>query len=49
MSLSFLWAVLVKAPLIIGSTIFMGTISMVTSLFDPDGRKQHAISQNWAR
>ena len=49
MSLSFLWAIFVKAPLIIGSTIFMGTISMVTSLFDPDGRKQHAISCNWAK
>ena len=49
MSLSFLWAVLVKAPLIIGSTVFMGTISVITSLFDADGRKQHAISQNWAK
>ena len=49
MSLSFFWAILVKAPLIIGSTIFMGTISMITSLFDSDGRRQHAISRNWAR
>ncbi|HZO52565.1 MAG TPA: lysophospholipid acyltransferase family protein [Bryobacteraceae bacterium] len=49
MSLSFLWAIIVKAPLIIGSTIFMGTISMITSVFDPDGRRQHAISRNWAR
>jgi 1-acyl-sn-glycerol-3-phosphate acyltransferase len=49
MPLSFLWAILVKAPLIIGSTIFMGTISVATSFFDPDGRRQHAISRNWAR
>ncbi|MEP7363620.1 MAG: lysophospholipid acyltransferase family protein [Acidobacteriota bacterium] len=49
MSLSFLWAVFVKAPLIIGSTVFMGTISMITSLFDADGRRQHAISRNWAK
>lgn len=47
--MSFLFAVLVKAPLIIGSTIFMGTISLLTSLFDPDGRRQHAISRNWAK
>jgi 1-acyl-sn-glycerol-3-phosphate acyltransferase len=47
--LSFLFAVLVKAPLIIGSTVFMGTISLLTSFFDPDGRRQHAISRNWAK
>ncbi len=49
MPLSFLWAILVKAPLIIGSTIFMGTLSMLVSFFDRDGRRQHAISRNWAR
>lgn len=47
--MSFLFAVLVKAPLIIGSTVFMGTISLLTSFFDPDGRRQHAISRNWAK
>lgn len=49
MSVSFLWALLVKAPLIIGSTIVMGTISVLTSLFDPQGVRQHAISRNWAK
>lgn len=44
-----LFSLLVKAPLILISTIVMGTISVAVSFFDPDGRKQHAISANWAR
>ena len=44
-----LFSLLVKAPLILLSTIVMGTISVAVSFFDPEGRKQHAISRNWAR
>ncbi len=44
-----LFSLLVKAPLILSSTIFMGTISVAISFFDPNGRWQHSISRNWAR
>jgi len=44
-----LFSLLVKAPLILLSTIVMGTISVAISLFDRDGRRQHAISRNWAK
>lgn len=44
-----LFSLLVKGPLILTSTIVMGTISVAASIFDPEGRKQHAISRNWAR
>ena len=49
MPLSFLGAVLVKAPLIIFSTVVYGSASVLTSLFDPGGRRQHAISKSWAQ
>ncbi|MFN7923257.1 MAG: lysophospholipid acyltransferase family protein [Bryobacteraceae bacterium] len=44
-----IWAVGVKAPVIIGTTIFMGAVSVLTSFFDAEGRKQHAISKTWAK
>jgi len=47
--MSFLFAIFVKAPLIVFSTILMGSISVATSLFDPGGRRQHAISRTWAK
>lgn len=47
--MSFLVSILFKAPLIILSTIFMGTVSVIASFFDADGRKQHAIARQWAR
>jgi len=47
--LSWLWAVLVKAPVIIVSTIVFGSVSVLTSFFDADGSKQHAIARTWAR
>jgi 1-acyl-sn-glycerol-3-phosphate acyltransferase len=49
MSLSYLWAVLVKAPLILLATILFGSASVAVSFFDPDGRRQHAIARSWAR
>jgi 1-acyl-sn-glycerol-3-phosphate acyltransferase len=44
-----LFSLLVKAPLILLSTIVMATISVSVSVFDPEGRWQHAIARNWAR
>lgn len=44
-----LFSLLVKAPLILISTIVMGTISVAVSFFDAEGRRQHAISRNWAK
>ena len=47
--LSYMWAVLIKAPVIIASTVIFGSVSVLTSLFDANGSKQHAIAQTWAR
>jgi 1-acyl-sn-glycerol-3-phosphate acyltransferase len=47
--LSWLWAMLFKAPVIIVSTVLFGSVSVLTSFFDPDGSKQHAIASSWAR
>ena len=47
--MSYLWSMLVKAPLIIVSTIVMGTISVLISFADPSGRRQHAVSRAWAQ
>ncbi|MBM3739156.1 MAG: 1-acyl-sn-glycerol-3-phosphate acyltransferase [Acidobacteria bacterium] len=47
--MSFLWSLLVKDPLIILATILMAVLSVASSFFDPDGRKQHAISRAWAK
>lgn len=49
MTLSYLIAVLVRAPLIILSTIVMGSISLVVALWDTEGRKQLAVARAWAR
>ncbi len=49
MSLSFLRAILITDPLIILATIVMGSVSMVTSLFDSTGRAQHKVARMWAR
>lgn len=40
---------LITDPLIILSIIFFGGASLVTSLFDGDGRKQAGIARRWAR
>lgn len=42
-------AVLFNDPLIVLATIVMGTISLVTSLFDASGRAQHGVARLWAR
>lgn len=48
-TLRYLFAVLVRAPLVIVSTAVMGAISLFAAPFDPDGRKQLAIARVWAR
>jgi 1-acyl-sn-glycerol-3-phosphate acyltransferase len=48
MSLGLLRALLITDPLIVLATIVMGSISLLTSLFDPTGRKQHAVARLWA-
>jgi 1-acyl-sn-glycerol-3-phosphate acyltransferase len=47
--MSLLRSLLFTAPLIILSTIVMGTISLIDSFFDRTGNSQHAIARVWAR
>jgi len=49
MSLSLLWALLIKDPLIILATIVMGSISVAVSFFDAEGRWTDRIARRWAR
>ncbi|MCP5120432.1 MAG: 1-acyl-sn-glycerol-3-phosphate acyltransferase [bacterium] len=49
MSLSLLWALLVKDPLIIASTVLMGSASVVASYFDRSGTTPDRIARRWAR
>ena len=44
-----LHAYLITDPFIILSTIFVGTISVASSLFDGQGRAQHKLAQVWGR
>ncbi|MDQ6708043.1 MAG: 1-acyl-sn-glycerol-3-phosphate acyltransferase, partial [Acidobacteriota bacterium] len=41
-------ALLFTDPAIILMTIVMGTISLITSLFDSTGRKQHRLARLWS-
>lgn len=49
MTSSHLFSLLVRIPLIALSTIVMGTISLITALWDSDGRQQLAVARAWAR
>jgi 1-acyl-sn-glycerol-3-phosphate acyltransferase len=49
MSLSYIRSLLITDPIIILATIIMGSISLLTSLFDANGRVQHQISRIWSR
>jgi 1-acyl-sn-glycerol-3-phosphate acyltransferase len=40
---------LVQAPLFFASTMAFGSVSLMASLFEQDGRMQHRIAQAWAR
>lgn len=46
---AYLFAVGVKAPLICVSTIVMGSISFLCSLFDKTGNTQHLVARAWSR
>ena len=47
--MSFLRSLLFSTPLIALSTIGMGTISMIASLFDRTGRSQHHLARLWGK
>ena len=49
MSFASLRTILVTAPLVIGSTLLMGFISLVVSLWDKAGDRQLAIGRAWAK
>jgi 1-acyl-sn-glycerol-3-phosphate acyltransferase len=40
---------IIAIPLIYLCTAFMGTLSLIISLFDSNGRKQHWCAQGWSR
>ena len=40
---------LLRAPLFVAGTILFGTASLVASLFEKDGKRQHRIAQAWAK
>lgn len=42
-------ALLITAPLIMGSTVLMGSVSLLVSLFDSGGRSQHRVARAWSR
>jgi len=39
----------IRAPLFFLSTGFFGSLSLIASLWDKDGKTQHAIAQEWGR
>ncbi|MBZ5585330.1 MAG: 1-acyl-sn-glycerol-3-phosphate acyltransferase [Acidobacteriia bacterium] len=47
--MSFLRSLLFSIPLIVLSTIAMGSLSLLASFFDPTGRTQHRIARVWAK
>jgi 1-acyl-sn-glycerol-3-phosphate acyltransferase len=47
--MSFLRSLLFTTPLLVLATVVMGTISIVVSLFDATGSRQHALARVWAR
>lgn len=49
MTSSYCFSLLVRAPLVVLSTAFFGTLSMIASLWDRSGRQQLAIARVWAR
>ena len=47
--MSFLRSLLFSIPLIVLSTIVMGTISLVASFFDRTGNSQHRLARIWGK
>ena len=46
--MSQLRTLLFSAPLIVLSTVVMGALSMLASLFDGSGNSQHHVARWWA-
>jgi 1-acyl-sn-glycerol-3-phosphate acyltransferase len=42
-------SLILRGPAILGSTAFFGSLSLLASLFEKDGKWQHRIAQRWAR
>jgi 1-acyl-sn-glycerol-3-phosphate acyltransferase len=49
MSLGFLRALLITDPLIILTTMLMGSINLAVSFFDHGGRKQLGLARTWSK
>src|SRR5437879_2755137 len=47
--MAFLWSLVFVDPLIILSTIFFGSISVLVSLFESSGRTQIKVARVWSR
>ena len=47
--MSLLRSLLISTPLIILSTVVMGTLSLIASLFDGSGKSQHDLARVWAK
>lgn len=47
--MSLVRSLLVSTPIIIVSTIVLGTLSLIVSFFDGTGRTQHRIARVWGR
>ena len=47
--MSLLRSMLFSAPLIVLSTVVMGTLSLIASFFDSTGCTQHRIARQWGR
>src|SRR3954463_1804505 len=47
--MSLLRSLLISTPLIILSTVVMGTLSFIASLFDGSGKTQHAMARIWGK
>jgi 1-acyl-sn-glycerol-3-phosphate acyltransferase len=47
--MSLVRSLLISTPLILISTILMGTLSLIASVFDGSGNTQHRLARIWAR
>jgi len=47
--MSLLRSLLISTPLIILSTVVLGTLSFIASFFDGSGRTQHALARLWGK
>src|SRR3954469_20548683 len=46
---SLMRSLVISTPLIIVSTVVMGTLSLIASVFDGSGRTQHHLARVWAK